>query len=42
MEYVVKKDEVKVLDLLMQVEEVGNSQDKIPVFIIPTVYGSGP
>lgn len=41
MEYVVKKDEVKVLDLLMQVEEVGNSQDKIPVFIIPTVYGSG-
>lgn len=43
MEYVVKSDEVKVnvLDMLTQAEEVGKSQDKIPVFLIPTVYGTG-
>ena len=41
MEYVVKKDEVKVLDMLKQADEVGKSQNKIPVFLIPTVYGAG-
>lgn len=43
MGYVVKKDEAmfNVLSMLMKTVELGKAQDKIPVFLIPTVYGTG-